>query len=78
MSAASIATSVPVPMAEPDVGLGQRGGVVDAVADHADPRPSPCRRWISPALCSGSTSASDAVDADLRGRWRRRCARCRR
>ena len=29
-----MATSVPVPMAEAEVGLGERRGVVDAVADH--------------------------------------------
>ena len=44
---------------EPDVGLGQGGGVVDAVADHRRPRlPSACSRRTSAALCSGRTSAS--------------------
>ena len=31
-----MATSVPVPMAQAQVGLRERGGVVDAVADHGD------------------------------------------
>ena len=35
-SEASIATSVPVPIAQPEVGLRERGRVVDAVADHRD------------------------------------------
>jgi hypothetical protein len=34
MPADSMATSVPAPMAMPDVGLGEGGCVVDPVADH--------------------------------------------
>ena len=40
MSPASMATSVPVPMAMPTSACGERRGVVDAVADHGDRRPS--------------------------------------
>ena len=62
-----------------DVGLRQRGGVVDAVADHGDDRAlSACSRATSSALSSGSTSASTSVDARLPRRSPRRCAGCRR
>ena len=54
-----MATSVPVPMAMPEVGQGQRRRVVDAVADHGDAVAGGLQRARSRAtLSSGRTSAT--------------------
>ena len=67
-SPASIATSVPVPIAMPRSACGQRGRVVDAVADHRDRRgPRPAAARSRSTLSAGSTPAIDLVDADLGG-----------
>ena len=58
MSAASIATSVPVPMASPTSAAASAGASLIPSPTIPTVRPSACRRRISPALCSGSTSAS--------------------
>ena len=75
-SLASIATSVPVPMREPEVGLGQRGGVVDAVADHRD---DPAlglqplrRRRPCPAGSTSATTSSSMPTSRGHGPRRRR------
>ena len=52
-----MATSVPVPIAMPEVGLRQRGGVVHPVADHRDHRALACRSADLATLSAGSTSA---------------------
>ena len=52
-----MATSVPVPIARPRSACGERGGVVDPVADHRDDRPSACSRRITSTLSAGRTSA---------------------
>ena len=54
---------------EPEVGLGQRGGVVDPVADHRDdPALAPAAARPRRPCPAGSTSAiTSSVDADLGG-----------
>ena len=72
MSAASMATSVPVPMARPTSAAASAGASLIPSPTIATVRPSACRRRTSPAFCSGSTSASTRLDADLARRSRRR------
>ena len=67
MSAASIATSVPVPMARPTSACGQRGGVVDAVADHADPAALGLQAADLAGLVLGQHLGQHPADADLAG-----------
>ena len=62
-----------------EVGLGERRRVVDAVADHRDDLArAPAGARPRRPCPSGSTSAIDALDADLGGDRRARRARCRR
>ena len=56
-SDASMATSVPVPMATPRSARASAGRVVDAVADHRDLAAPAWRRSMTAALSPGSTSA---------------------
>ena len=62
-----MATSVPGADSDADVGLDQRGGVVDAVADHGDA----CAACLEPADLVGLLSWQDLGEhlcyADLRG-----------
>ena len=67
MSAASIATSVPVPIGKPDVGLGQGGCVVDAVADHADPSAFGLQAADLAGFMFGKDLGEDSGDPDLAG-----------
>ena len=56
---------------EAEIGLRQRGRVVDAVADHRDDRSVLLQsRATTAALSAGRTSAIDVVDADLARRRR--------
>src|SRR6266542_1794355 len=57
MSAASMATSVPVPMASPMSAWARAGASLMPSPTMPTRRPSPCSRRISSALRSGSTSA---------------------
>ena len=50
-----------------DVGAGQRGGVVDAVADHRDREPRAWRSATARSLSSGSTSANTSSMPSSRG-----------
>ena len=50
---------------EAEVGLGERGGVVDAVADHRDDPALGLQPRTTATLSAGSTSAITCVDADL-------------
>ena len=65
-SLASIATSVPVPIAIAEIGLGERGSVVDPVADHRHD----LARFLKPLdlvdLAAREDAGDDALDADLR------------
>src|SRR5579859_1480305 len=58
MSAASMATSVPVPMARPTSAAARAGASLIPSPVMPTLRPSACSRWTSAALCSGSTSGS--------------------
>ena len=78
MSAASMATSVPVPMASPTSAWASAGASLMPSPTMPTRAPSACSRWTSPALCSGSTSARTAVDADLAGDRGGGTPRCRR
>ena len=79
-SAASMATSVPDAHRDAHVGLGQRRGVVDAVADHrhaaAPPSLEPAD-LSAPCPRAGPRRSTRSI-AGLRGRWPRPSARCRR
>ena len=78
-SAASMATSVPVPMAMPTSACGERRRVVDAVADEGDPpAAAPAARRTAATLPPGSTSADHLVDAEPARRSPAPCGRCRR
>ena len=57
-SAASMATSVPEPMAMPTSAWARAGASLMPSPTMATSRPSACSRLISAAFCSGSTSAS--------------------
>ena len=61
-----------VPMAMPDVGLGQGRSVVDAVADHGhlSPEPGGCLDLTRPCP-AGQDLGDDLVDPGERGRWPR-------
>ena len=81
-SEASIATSVPVPIARPRSAWASAGGVVDAVADHRDHaalglqaarRRRPCRPGSTSAITS-SMPTSAATAAGGRPRCRRSAA----
>ena len=61
-----------------EVGLGERGGVVDAVADHGDGVALGLEALDLGDLVAGQHLGHDPVDADLGGRPPRRCGRCRR
>ena len=78
MSEAAIATSVPVPMAMPEVGRGQRRRVVDAVADHGHDVAGGLQLGDPCGLVGGQHLGHHVVDADLLRRRRGRCRRCRR
>ena len=60
-----MATSVPVPMAQAEVGLGERGGVVDAVADHRDDAAFGLQAPDDVGLLGRQDLGDDLVDADL-------------
>ena len=66
-SAAQIATSVPGPEGQPEVGRGERGGVVDAVADHRHPVPCRLKTGDDGGLVGWQRPGDDLVDA-RRGR----------
>jgi hypothetical protein len=57
MSEASMATSVPVPMAIPTSAWARAGASLMPSPTMATTRPSCCSRWTSRDLCSGITSA---------------------
>ena len=62
MSPASIAMSLPVPIAMPDVGLRERRRVVDAVADHGDHAPLALQAADLVALPFREHARHDAFD----------------
>ena len=62
-----MATSVPAPMAMPEVGLGEGGGVVDAVADHRHPPALVLQLGDLGGLVAGQHLGDDGVDAELAG-----------
>ena len=62
-----MATSVPVPMAIAEVGLGEGGGVVDAVADHGDDLALGLEAADDLDLVAGQDLGDDGVDPDLVG-----------
>ena len=59
-----IATSVPVPIAMPDVGLRERGRVVDAVAGHRDDAALALQPLDQRQLVGGLHLAVRLVDAE--------------
>ena len=61
-----------------EVGLRERGGVVDAVADHRDPSPGALQLGDLARLVAGQDLGDDVVDAELRRRSAGRSPRCRR
>ena len=64
---------------EAEVGLGERGGVVDAVADHRhDPALAPAGAATTSTLSAGQHLGDHLVDADLGGDRARGRPRCRR
>ena len=66
MPALSMATSVPVPMAMPDICLRQRGRVVDAIAGHGDDVAfATCSRLTTSRFLIGQHFGMDFVDAQL-------------
>ena len=73
-----MATSVPVPIAMPEVGLHECGRVVDAVADHRDDLPGGLQAGHLGLLAGGQDVGDHPVDAELGARSLPRCARCRR
>ena len=62
-----MATSVPVPMRQAEVGLRERGRVVDAVADHRDDAALGLQAADDVGLVGGHHLGDDLVDADLGG-----------
>lgn len=58
MSAASIATSVPVPMAMPTSARARAGESLMPSPTMATSRPRSCSSWTLATLCDGSTSAN--------------------
>ena len=77
-SEASMATSVPVPMRQAEVGLRERGRVVDAVADHRDDAALGLQAADDVGLVGGQHLGDDLVDADLGGDGAGGRLRCRR
>ena len=55
------------PEGQPEVGGGERGGVIDAVADHGDPVPLRLQPGDDGCLIGGQRPCDHLVDADLRG-----------
>ena len=62
-----MATSVPGADGDPEVGLGKRGGVVDAVADHRHPAARVLQRGDLGGLVAGQHVGDDGVDTELAG-----------
>ena len=69
MPALSIATSVPVPIAMPTCGCGERRRVVDAVAGHGDDAAFALQLPNHLRLAFGSTSASILPIPSVRPRF---------
>ena len=69
-----MATSVPVPTAMPEVGLGQGRGVVDAVADHGDDPALLLQAAHDGGLVRGQHLGDDLVDARPRAATARAAA----
>ena len=74
MPALSIATSVPVPMAMPTCGGGERRGVVDAVAGHGDDAAVAREFFDHRAFLFGQHVRFDLRDAEAFGDGERRGA----
>ena len=74
MSAASMATSVPVPMAMPTSAWASAGASLMPSPTMATTLPPACSSLTSSAFCSGSTSARTSSMPDLARRWPRPCA----
>ena len=72
MLPASLAAWVPVFIATPDVGLGERGGVVGAVARHRDEAAAGLLAADEGHLVLGRGFGEEVVDARLRRRSPRR------
>ena len=68
----SMATSVPRADRHADVGLGQRGRVVDAVADHRDELAAGLQAADLGLLLVGPDVGQHALDAQLAGNGARR------
>jgi hypothetical protein len=64
-SAVSIATSVPAPIAMPEIGLRERRCVVDAVADHRDDAAVALHFGDLVRFVAGEYLGNDSVDAEL-------------
>ena len=77
-SEASIATSVPVPIARPRSAWASAGASLTPSPTIATTRPSACRRRTTSAFSDGQDLGDDLVDADLGGDARARSSRCRR
>jgi hypothetical protein len=77
-SLASMATSVPVPMAMPRSASGERRRVVHAVADHGHDPALGAQPAISAALSSGRTSAITRWMPTSAATALGRASRCRR
>jgi hypothetical protein len=58
-----MATSVPAPIGQADVGAGQSRCVVDAVADHRDGQAAGLQLGDSPVLVGGEHLGEDLVNA---------------
>ena len=63
---------------DPDIGLGERGGVVDPVADHRHQLALVLQMADLERLVLGQDLGEDALDADLARRSPRPCGGCRR
>ena len=72
MPALSMATSVPDAHGDADVGGGEGGGVVDAVAGHRDDSALAAEALDDVALVVGQHLGLDPVDAEAAGRRLRR------
>src|SRR5665647_2874248 len=66
-SAVSMATSVPAPDRDAEVGYGQCRGVVDSVADHGHPLTGPLELRDLVGLVPGQDFGDNGVDAELVG-----------
>ena len=79
MPALSIATSAPVPIGNPDIGGGQRGGgggVVHAVARHGDLLAVAAQLLDQVLLGFGQDARAHLVDAELTCHLLAPCAHC--